>query len=131
MGIKLRKGTVRKEFEQYGKSNPALIQTLNKLSELGARINTEVAHITATLAYTQKVKGTMTEKVQAYERILESLLTATDDLSEHGICLTSLLMFLIANGEDIYDKYDKTQPFDKYLCGLQVQKHLNNEDNND
>ena len=118
--------TAEKEFNEFGKTDPVLVQTLGKLSEMGARFNTDLANVLATLVYVQKA-----EKKEGYETVLQALLDVSANLASHGAILSKVLSFIVAHAEDIYNGYksSKASTFEKYLYGLTVQSSIKENEN--
>ena len=123
--------TAEREFNEFGKTDPVLVQTLGKLSEMGARFNTDLANVLATLVYVQKAPGTLREKKEGYETVLQALLDVSANLASHGALLSKVLTFIVAHAEDIYNGYksSKASTFEKYLYGLTVQSSIKENEN--
>ena len=92
------KDLVTTEVENFGKKSPRFIDTLGFINSLGARINKDMASVLTTINFIERCKkAKLSDKVRAYESVLQELINVCADLSTHGSFASSLLCNLAMN----------------------------------
>jgi len=114
------KGNADKEFIHFLKTQPRFVDVIGKAADVGGRLSMELANVVATLAYVSKVKGTLKEKVSAYEVIIQRLLDVATDLNVHGKFVTDQVMLLVGSADELLDAYKESgaDSFQEFICEL-------------